>query len=100
MVQVGEHDVGQLELEQIDLLAQDQSEQEIEGPAEDFEVELQSRDRHRQHGSDQRGRAPLGAPTPMRSRTSASVTEAISRARSAPRASVSSSAASSPRSSA
>jgi len=41
VVEVGEHDLGQVELEQVDLLAQDEGEQEVEGAVEDLEVELQ-----------------------------------------------------------
>ncbi len=41
MVEVGEHDLGELQLEQVDLLAQDERQQQVEGAAEDVEVELQ-----------------------------------------------------------
>ena len=46
VVEVGEHDVGELELEQVDLLAQDQRQQQVEGPAEQVEVELEVGDAH------------------------------------------------------
>ena len=41
MVDVGEHDLGQLDLEQVELLAQDEREQEVERPGEDVEVQLE-----------------------------------------------------------
>ena len=41
MVQVGEHDLGQLDLEQVQLVAQDQRQQQVERPGEDVEVQLQ-----------------------------------------------------------
>jgi hypothetical protein len=41
VVEVGEHDVGQLDLEQVELFAQDQRQQQVERPGEDVEVELQ-----------------------------------------------------------
>ena len=40
-VQVGQHDVGQLDLEQVDLLAQDERQQQVERPGEDLQVELE-----------------------------------------------------------
>ena len=46
VVEVAEHDVGQLDLEQVDLLAQDEGQQQVEGPAEDLEVELERGDGH------------------------------------------------------
>ena len=47
VVQVGQHDLRQLELEQVDLFAQDQRQQQVEGPAEDLEVEVQGAHRGR-----------------------------------------------------
>ena len=41
VVDVGEHDVGEVHLEQIELLAQDQRQQQVEGAGEDVEVELE-----------------------------------------------------------
>ncbi|HVE68090.1 MAG TPA: hypothetical protein VNB64_05860 [Solirubrobacteraceae bacterium] len=41
MVEVGEHDVGQVDLEQVHLLAQDQRQQQVEGTREDVQVELE-----------------------------------------------------------
>ena len=43
VVEVGEHDLGERELEQVDLLAQDQRQQQVERPAEDVEVEVERR---------------------------------------------------------
>ena len=40
-VEVAEDHVGQLDLEQVDLLAQDEREQQVERPGEDLEVELE-----------------------------------------------------------
>ena len=42
VVDVGEHDLGQLDLEQVQLLAQDQRQQQVERPGEDVEVQLQA----------------------------------------------------------
>ncbi len=47
VVEVGEHDVGELHLEQVDLLAQDERQQEVERTREDLEVELERGDGHR-----------------------------------------------------
>ncbi len=107
VVEVGEHDLGQLDLEQVELLAQDQREQQVERAREDVEVELQPGDRGGGHAprrvgicaADQRRLGRRTGPTPIASRTSASVAEAIARAFSAPASSASSSAASSARSS-
>ena len=44
VVEVGEHHLGQLHLQQVELLAQDQRQQEVERPREDVEVELQAMD--------------------------------------------------------
>ena len=41
MVEVGEHDVGELDLQQVDLLAQHERQEQVERPAEDLEVELE-----------------------------------------------------------
>jgi hypothetical protein len=41
MVEVGEHHFGELQLEQVHLFAQHEREQQVEGPAEHVEVELQ-----------------------------------------------------------
>ncbi len=40
MVEIGEHDIGELHLEQVDLLAQDERQQEVERPGEDLQVQL------------------------------------------------------------
>ena len=55
MVDVGDDDLAELQLEQADLLAQDDREQQVEGPGEDVEVEIEVGDRHRV-----RLEAPLG----------------------------------------
>ena len=47
VVEVGEHDVGELQLEQVDLFAQHQRQQQVERPAEDVEVELERAEAHR-----------------------------------------------------
>ena len=52
VVEVADDDVGQLDLEQVDLLAQDERQQQVERPAEDLEVELEL--------GDGRGRRRLG----------------------------------------
>ena len=46
VVEVGQDDVGQLDLEQVDLLAQDEGQEQVERPAEDLEVELERGDGH------------------------------------------------------
>jgi hypothetical protein len=46
VVEVGEDDVGQLDLEEVDLLAQDERQQQVEGPGEHLQVELEIGDRH------------------------------------------------------
>ena len=109
MIEVGEHDLRQVDLEQVELLAQDEREQEVERPREDVEVELQRLHGRARGSGGHRARkatravptdaAPTG-PTPIAARTSASVALAIARAFSAPAARVASSAASSARSSA
>ncbi len=95
VVDVGDHDLGEVDLEQVDLLAQDQRQQQVERAGEHVEVELEVDDPHRDAGY---WRARTG-PTPIASRTSSSVSEAIARAFSAPSARVRSSAGSSARSS-
>ena len=49
MVEVGEHDVGERQLEQVDLFAQDERQQQVEGAAEDIEVEVERGEGHRLH---------------------------------------------------
>ena len=41
VVEVGEHDLGELQLQQVDLFAQHQRQQQVEGTAEDVQVEVQ-----------------------------------------------------------
>ncbi len=81
VVEVGEHDLGELQLEQVDLFAQHERQQQVERAREDVEIELELGDAHRAHRTV---RSRRGAPTPIRSRTSASVAAAIASARSAP----------------
>ena len=47
MVDVGDDDLAELQLEQADLLAQDDREEEVEGTGEDVEVQIQIGNRHR-----------------------------------------------------
>jgi hypothetical protein len=51
MVEVGDHDLGQRELAKIDLLTQHQGQQQVEGTAEDVEVQLELREMHRRNAS-------------------------------------------------
>src|SRR3984957_6552338 len=46
VIEVGEHDVGQLKVEQVHLLAQDEREQQVERPTEDLQVEVECGKRH------------------------------------------------------
>jgi hypothetical protein len=41
MAEVGEDDLRELDLQQVDLLAEDERQEEVERPAEDLEVELE-----------------------------------------------------------
>ena len=54
VVDVREHDLGQLDLEQVELLAQDEREQQVERAREDVEVQLQPV-RDRGHQADRLG---------------------------------------------
>ena len=47
MLDIREHDIGEIDLEQVDILLQDQREQQVEGPVEDLEVEVERGERHR-----------------------------------------------------
>ena len=49
VVEVGQHDLRELHLEQVDLLAQDERQQQVERAGEDLEVELE-RGRHGREG--------------------------------------------------
>ena len=60
-VEVGDDDVGQLDLEQVDLLAQDERQQQVERPGEDLEVELERSDGHGANGSGRARRHPTAA---------------------------------------
>ena len=60
-VQVGDHDVGQLDLEQVDLLAQDERQQEVERPGEDLQVQLERSHGHGANGSGRARRHPTAA---------------------------------------
>ena len=97
VVEVCEHDLGELQLEQVDLFAQHQREQQVERAREEVEIQLEIGEGHGCQGTE---RSRRGAPTPIRSRTSASVPAAIAPARAAPSARIASSARSSARSSA
>ena len=50
VLDVGEHDVGELDLEQADLLAQHDRQQQVEGAREDIELKVERGDRHRREG--------------------------------------------------
>ena len=58
-VEIADDDVGQLDLEQVDLLAEDEREQQVERAAEDLEVQLELGDDHARHRNGRPGR--LGA---------------------------------------
>ena len=77
VLDVGEHHLGQVDLEQVDLLLEDQRQQQVERPLEDLEVEVEI-----DYGHRTQPRA--GGPTPMAARTSSITPVAIARARSAP----------------
>ena len=47
MVEVGEHDLRELQLEQVDLFAQHERQQQVERAAEDVQVELERGEAHR-----------------------------------------------------
>jgi tryptophanyl-tRNA synthetase len=108
VVEVREHDVGELDLQQVQLVAQDQGQQQVERPGEHVEVELQPGDdrgghelcRLEAHAADQRRLGRRAGPTPIASRTSATVPDEIALAFSAPACRMSSSAPSSARRSA
>ena len=59
VVDVGDDDLGQVDLEQIDLLPQHQREQEIERTGEYVEVELEVGETHRGEASAAPGPVPL-----------------------------------------
>ena len=83
MVQVGDDDLREVDLEQVQLLAQDQREQQVEGTREDVEVQLELGDAHRGEPRP-RGTDTRTGPTPIRSRTSATTGAAIACAFAAP----------------
>src|SRR4029077_15607407 len=62
MVEIGEHDIGELQLEEVDLLAQHECQQQVEGAGEDVEIEVEGGDAHGAQGSALTRR---GGPTPM-----------------------------------
>ena len=95
MLDVGDDDLAQLQLEQAHLLAQDDRHQQVERPGEDVEVEIELGDRLTGCKLD-----AAGADAHAVSRTRPGSGAAIARAFSAPAASAASSAASSGRSSA
>ncbi len=53
VVEVGEHHVRERQLEQVDLFAQDQRQQQVERPAEHVQVEVERGDGHALHRTDQ-----------------------------------------------
>ena len=57
MVDVGDHDLGEVDLEQIDLLTQDQRQQQVERPREHVEVELEVDQTHARNVSGATGPA-------------------------------------------
>lgn len=58
MLEIGDHDLAQLDLGERDLLAQDDGHQQVEWPGEDIEIEVELGDCH---GRKRRGRAgPAG----------------------------------------
>ena len=56
VIEVADDDVGQLDLEQVDLLAENEREQQVERAAEDLEVQLELGDGHGRHGNERPGR--------------------------------------------
>ena len=86
VLEVGDHDLTELDLGERDLLAQDDGHQQVERPREDVEVEVELR-RLSCRLEPEVGRDRPAEPTPIASRTSASVGAAIARAFSAPAAS-------------
>ena len=46
VLDVGEHDVREVDLEQVDLLPEDQRQEQVEGSVEDLEIEVERGDRH------------------------------------------------------
>ena len=44
VLDVGEHDLGEVDLEQVDLLPQHERQEQVEGPVEDLEVEVERGD--------------------------------------------------------
>ncbi len=46
VIEVGEHHIGQLQLHQIDLFAQDQRQQQVKRTAEQVQVEVERGDAH------------------------------------------------------
>ena len=90
MVQVGDDDLGEIDLEQVELLPQDQREQQVKGTREDVEVQLQLGDAHAGKARWRLGRA---CRRPSLSRTSATTPDAFADAFAAPSSKISSIAA-------
>jgi hypothetical protein len=61
VVEVRDDDLGELDLEQVDLLAQDERQQQIERPGEDLQVQLERGNGHDPQANDVRGRQPPAA---------------------------------------
>ena len=74
VVEVGDDDLGEVDLEQVQLLAQDQREEQVEGTGEDVEVQLELGDAHarkarrRSDGPDAHRLAHVGDDAGARSR--------------------------------
>jgi hypothetical protein len=47
VLDVGQHHLGEVDLEQVDLLPQHQRQEQVERPVEDLQVEVERRQRHR-----------------------------------------------------
>src|SRR5262249_36257436 len=80
VIQVGDDDLGEVDLQQVELLAQDERQQQVEGTGEDVEVQLQLGE---SHGPEGYAGVRTG-PTPIASRTSATTGPAIACALAAP----------------
>ena len=61
VLDVGDDDLAELDLEQADLLAQDERHQQVEGPGEDVEVELELGGAHRASDDSGQRRSPTAA---------------------------------------
>ena len=62
VLDVGEHHLGEVDLEQVDLLPQHQRQEQVERPVEDLEVEVERRQGHRGKPSRGKGGTLSGRP--------------------------------------